>query len=396
MTQGAIIFFTAVNFLNFFDRYLVSALLPILRSDMGLSYEEGGRLVSAFVFGYFLFSPVFGVLGDRYNRLTLMALGVGLWSLATMATGYASGFFSFLAIRVFVGVGEASFGTIIPGFIKDKEPDPVRLNHVLSIFYTAIPVGSALAYVFAGQVAKYASWHTVFLFGGIPGLILAPFFLKFRDARTKHPEVVPVRDGLRAIVGVPLLLAAIAGYVLNSFALSGIAAFISELGVGLGFALDEITLIFGAILVVSGFLGTIVGGKISSRLASKSDTPLQVMMSFIGVSSLIAVPILGVVFLVHSHILFLVLCFIVETLIFAAMAPVNSVIVSACPKGLETLTQGITIFLLNFFGALLSPLLIGRVADVTGLPAAMQLTTGALLGCSLLWMLGGRLSLGKK
>ena len=220
--------------------------------------------------------------------------------------------------------------------------------------------------------------------------------MKFQDARAEHPPVVPFVSGLKRIVRVPILLAAVAGYVLNSFALSGIAAFISELGVGLGFSLDNITLIFGGILVVSGFLGTVLGGRYSSKLASRSDKPLQVMMSFIGFSSLLAVPLLGIVFLIKSHFLFLALCFVVETMIFAAMAPVNSVIVSACPRGLETLTQGVTIFLLNFFGALLSPLLIGYVADKSSLPMAMQLTTGALFGCSLLWILGGRLSLGRE
>ncbi len=390
MTKQTIIFFTAINFLNYFDRYLVAGLLPVLKSEMSLTYEQGGRLVSSFVFGYFLFSPVFGVLGDRYNRPKLMALGVALWSIATIGTGLAWSFGSFLLIRLFVGIGEASFGTISPGFVKDREPDPIKLNSALSIFYSAIPVGSALAYVFAGQVEKYLSWKYVFLFGGVPGLLLAPFLLRFSDIRTEKVEIVPVKKGLKAISKKPLLLAAIAGYMMNSFALNGIAAFIADYGVKIGFTLEQITFRFGAILVVSGFLGTIVGGRLSSLIASRSDRPLASMMKFIGFSSLAAVPLLGLVFLVQSHWTFLLLCFFVETLVFAGTAPVNSVIVSSSPSGMVTLTQGVTIFLLNFFGALLAPWFIGLTADAYGLSSAMQLTTAALFCCSIFWISGAR------
>ena len=392
MDRRTLFLFTAINFLNYFDRYLVAPLLPILREEMSLSYEQGARLVSAFVFGYFLFSPLFGILGDRYNRPKLMFLGVALWSVATMATGLAGSFLMFLGIRIFVGIGEASFGTISPGFIKDREPDPVRLNRILSVFYTAIPVGAALAYVFAGQVATHLSWHYVFLFGGVPGLLLAPMLLLQKEQRTEKGEnAPPVKEGLISIAHVPILLLAIGGYVFNSFALNGIAAFISELGKSIGFSLDDINLYFGAILVVSGFLGTIVGGRISASLAERSGRPVQTMLRFIGLTAVLATPFLFAVFFMKSKLLFLALCFIVETLVFAGTAPVNSVIVSTSPRGLVTLTQGVTIFLLNLFGALLGPWSIGLLADVTGLASAMQMTTAALFLSGILWIIGSRL-----
>ena len=137
MPWPTIFFFTVINILNYLDRALVASVLPILVAELSLTNEQGGRLVSTFVLGYFIFSPIFGYLGDRYNRPCLMAVGVFLWSLATIATGLAGGFWVFVAARVMVGVGEASFGAVAPGYIKDLIRDPIKVNSALSLYFSA-------------------------------------------------------------------------------------------------------------------------------------------------------------------------------------------------------------------------------------------------------------------
>ena len=214
--------FTAINLLNYLDRYLVAAVLPLIMSDMALTNEEGGRLVAAFVFGYFLFSPVFGYLGDRYDRPKLMALGVVVWSLATIGTGLATGFAVFFAVRILVGIGEASFSTIAPGFLKDRIGDPIKLNSALAIFFAAIPVGAALGYVVGGEVAHHLNWQAAFFVGGIPGILLAVFLLRFRDQRAAPSGEARAAVGVRAVFARPILRYAIGGYVLNTFALTGL------------------------------------------------------------------------------------------------------------------------------------------------------------------------------
>lgn len=82
-----VIYFTLVNLLNYIDRYLASGILPLIVRDLNLTNAQGGALVSAFVIGYTVFAPIFGYLGDRYNRVRLMAFGVLMWSFATILTG---------------------------------------------------------------------------------------------------------------------------------------------------------------------------------------------------------------------------------------------------------------------------------------------------------------------
>lgn len=380
--------FTAINLLNYLDRYLVAAVLPLIMSEMALTNEEGGELVASFVFGYFLFSPLFGYLGDRFNRPKLMALGVVVWSLATIGTGCAQGFAMFFAVRILVGIGEASFSTIAPGFLKDRIGDPIKLNSALAIFFAAIPVGAALGYVVGGEVAHRVNWQSAFFVGGIPGIILALFLLRFADKRAA-PTVVERRGvGIRDVFASPVLCYAIGGYVLNTFALTGLAAFVTTYGVNLGFDIAEINRAFGLILVVSGLVGTVGGGKLASALARRSGQTNRSLFRFIGIGSIIGAPAMWFAFSVGDKTTFLLLCFVAELLVFSATAPVNSLIVVNAPERGETITQGVTIFCLNLFGSLLAPRLIGKIADLTTLTEAMQTASVVMLLSGLVWLWG--------
>src|SRR5688572_9202628 len=112
---GAILaLLTGLNLLNYLDRLVVSAVLPKIQDALGLNNFQGGLLATIFLLGYFLTSPIFGSLGDRLPRKGLIAAGVLIWSLATMASGVAVGLWSLLAARAMVGVGEASYATLAP------------------------------------------------------------------------------------------------------------------------------------------------------------------------------------------------------------------------------------------------------------------------------------------
>src|SRR6185312_12698666 len=100
--------------------------------------------------GYMLTSPVFGILGDRggrpNTRVRLIALGIAVWSLATIGSGLAGGMGSLVVMRAIVGVGEASYATLAPTIIDDMAPAASK-SRWMAIFYSATPIGSALGYI---------------------------------------------------------------------------------------------------------------------------------------------------------------------------------------------------------------------------------------------------------
>src|SRR5688572_2503105 len=97
---------TGINVLNYLDRYLGGALIPLIMADWRLNHAQAGWLQGAFIVVYSLVSPLIGWLGDKRPRLRLAAIGVLLWSAATVGSGLASTYAWLLLARALVGVGE--------------------------------------------------------------------------------------------------------------------------------------------------------------------------------------------------------------------------------------------------------------------------------------------------
>ena len=117
---------TGLNVLNYVDRYVGAAVLPLILSGLALSDAEGGLLQSAFILTYSLICPLAGWLGDRRPRLPLAAIGVVLWSGATVASGLASTYALLLCARALTGVGEGGYAVVTPSLISDYYPPERR------------------------------------------------------------------------------------------------------------------------------------------------------------------------------------------------------------------------------------------------------------------------------
>lgn len=398
-----IAFLTLINILNFFDRYIVQAVEPLLKSEFALTNQESGILGAAFVVGYIFFSPLFGFFGDRVDRRILMAVGLIAWSLFTGLTGLASSFYYFLLARMLVGVGEASFGAIVPSFLKGRVADMVALNSALSIFYVAIPVGSALGYIAGGQLAASWGWRNLFLLATLPGLLLSLGFLfvaKEDGTRIVQESKPSFVQGVGAIMRAPVLRLAILGYIFQTFALNGIAMFVVRHVAALGVADDVVARNFGLNLAITGFVGALGGGQLASRLVARSRMQVRGLLLFVGITTAVGVPFLSGALFLSTPSQFFILCFVAQIAIFAGTAPLNSVLVARAPQGLEAFTQGITIFAIQLLGGALAPILIGYIADVLinleGLSAAdalayaLQLSPLAMLLSAVVWLMAAR------
>ncbi|RIL12546.1 MAG: hypothetical protein DCC75_00290, partial [Proteobacteria bacterium] len=292
----ALALLTLINILCYLHRYLTPALLPVISFDRALSSQEQGYLVSAFVAGYFISSPLFGILGDRFNRTRLMAWGMVVWGVGSFFSGWAHILGLFLLTRIIFGIGESCFATIAPAYLKDTYSDTIKLNRAFSVFFAAIPIGSALGYVAAASLVNYIGWQGVFVVTALPLLLLAPLMLAMPEVRTlSTPKSLSYSD-LRVLLCNPILMLAILGYVFNSFALNGIASFVTKFGMQIGFELERIGQIFGIILVATGFAGTVLGGLLASRLAKGHRHPGRFLLRFAAWSGVAAFPLAALSF----------------------------------------------------------------------------------------------------
>src|SRR3989454_5153412 len=162
---------TTLNALNYLDRYVAAATLPLILADLAISDAQGGLLQSLFIVAYSLACAPAGWLGDVGSRLRLVASGVFVWSLATVASGLAPTYGWLLLARAVIGVGEASYAVVTPSLLSDCYPAERRAR-VLGVFYAAIPIGAALGHIVGGGVGEAHGWRGPLFLAGAPGALL--------------------------------------------------------------------------------------------------------------------------------------------------------------------------------------------------------------------------------
>src|SRR5579862_1674107 len=151
--RAALVLLLSINLFNYIDRMVLAAVEPDIQNQFFLNNPPNaefymGLLATAFIISYMVTAPIFGWIADRTSRWIIVGLSVLVWSLATGGSGLAAiigGFTLMIITRALVGVGEAGYGPAAPTLISDLYPLE-RRGAVLSWFYMAIPVGSALGY----------------------------------------------------------------------------------------------------------------------------------------------------------------------------------------------------------------------------------------------------------
>ena len=147
----ALVLLTGLNFVNYIDRSILFAVQELVKAEFVLSDKQVGFLTSAFFACYMIAAPLIAPLADRYPRKWIMAAGAVVWSVATLLSAITHNYDELLLRHLIVGIGEATFVVISPAFISDLFPENHR-GRVLSIFYLAIPAGTALGYLVGGYL----------------------------------------------------------------------------------------------------------------------------------------------------------------------------------------------------------------------------------------------------
>jgi len=388
LSPGSLLFIlTGLNLFNYLDRYVLSVVLPQLRSSLHLDYDQAGTIGTAFMLGYFITSPVFGYLGDRASRKWLIAIGIFVWSLGTVLTGFAKSFEELLCYRILVGVGEASYATISPSLISDKFVGTKR-NTALTIFYVAIPVGAALGNLVGGQIAAHWSWRDAFIWAGAPGLLLALVLLPFEEPKRGESEhAATTKPGLRdmlQLVTNPSYALVVLGYTAYTFALGGFqhwgATFLQEVH---GMKVDYAGNFFAISLGASGLIGTFLGGLLASAWQKRSPAGYAWVL---GCSVTLAIPIAFSAFQTSNTTAAMALLACSMFLLFLSTGPTNTLILETAPANLRASAMALSIFSIHLFGDVWSPKIVGRVAAHSTLNRALIILPASLGVAALFWL----------
>jgi len=399
---SALALLLAINLFNYIDRYILAAVEPLIAEHYFAATDETamaktGALATAFLVSYMLLAPVFGWLADRFSRWVIIAGGVAVWSLASGWSGLATTFGMLLLTRIFVGVGEAAYGPAAPTIISDLYSLEKR-GQMLSYFYVAIPVGSALGYALGGGVAQHYGWRWPFYIVVVPGLLLATVCLLMRDPRGSTGRVVAKREPLK--FSDVLSLFRIKSYVLNTaamttmtFAIGGISFWLPRYlfkdraaDFGGSPSLGKINLIFGGITVVAGLLATLLGGWTGDWV--KRRIPSAYFLTS-GSAMLLAFPttvlMLRTPFPAAWALVFLAIFFL-----FFNTGPANAALANVSPPAIRATAFALNILIIHALGDAISPPLIGWIAGQTSMNFAFLIVSLMMVLAGTLWLIGTR------
>jgi len=165
--------------INYVDRGNLSIAAPIIKNELQLSATQLGLLLSAFFYTYTVLQFVVGGVVDRFGANRVLSGGLLLWSLATIAMGFAGGFAALLAWRLLLGVGESVAFPCTSKVIAQHIPAENRglANGVVT---AGLKFGPAIGAFVAGMLIARLGWRPVFWGMGMVSLLWLPAWWKWR------------------------------------------------------------------------------------------------------------------------------------------------------------------------------------------------------------------------
>ncbi|CAE8734830.1 unnamed protein product [Polarella glacialis] len=429
----ALLALSCINMLNIADRYVPSAVKPLIQAELQLDDAQSSYPAVAMTVVFMTTALFFGICADKelVDRRILLAGGIAFWSLATALAGLATNLWQLIFFRALVGVGEAAFATVASPMIADYYPAHER-NRSYTIFNLAAPLGGALGFGAGSMLGKFWGWRYAFLACGVPGILVAFSVLLLEDPEkgindacesqgdskdsadseveqkdessssdsedgsaeeVKHRNsCITMRNLFQEIVALfanPYFMLSTAGMVGVQFAIGGLSEWYPTFlqrydGLGLGTA----GMVLAGGCVIGGIGGTVLGAKVAESAARRIGSQAYFLVPAVFMVPGAALCILCINITGHSAVA--IVCLILGMVcFFTFQGPIATLSMSVIPARSRARGSSLQILLLHVLGDVVSPPIIGMISDATGsLKTALQVTWVAILMAGMLWFCG--------
>ena len=205
-----VVILTLAYVLSFLDRQLLSLVVTDIKTDLELTDSQVSIILGfAFALFYTTMGIPIGRLADKKSRKTIIGIGISFWCLMTAATGIIKTYLQLFITRVGVGVGEATLSPSALSMISDYFPKEKR-GTAMGFFNMGVSVGSGIALILGGQIVAYFAdfppivlplvgqiyeWQALFIFIGIPGLLVALLMTTVKEPSRKGKMQVLNKSG---------------------------------------------------------------------------------------------------------------------------------------------------------------------------------------------------------
>jgi ACS family glucarate transporter-like MFS transporter len=186
-----LVYLVTLSVLTFLDRLCIAVAGPRIQEDLGLTPEQWGWVLGAFVLAYGLFEIPTGAMGDRLGQRRVIARIVLWWSAFTAITGSVNGFVPLVATRFLFGAGEAGAYPNMAGVTARWFP-PRERARTQGFIWGASRAGGALAPLIVVPIQTALGWRASFWIFGVVGVVwCAAWWRWFRDAPSEKKGISP-------------------------------------------------------------------------------------------------------------------------------------------------------------------------------------------------------------
>ena len=185
---------TLLSFISLMDRSILGILSPMILGDLHLSSTQYGTAILVFSICYMLANPIWGWWMDRVGLFMATGLAVALWSLASGAHAYVTGFVGLCLVRGLLGFGE---GATFPAGLKTvTETLPAeRRSFGLGVAYSGGSLGALLTPLVVVPLAQRCGWRSTFELSAMVGLAWIGGWLLLSGFGLYRRSTLVVRSG---------------------------------------------------------------------------------------------------------------------------------------------------------------------------------------------------------
>ncbi len=262
--------------INYIDRTSLSTAAPLLTTDLAIPPARMGMLLSAFFWTYATLQLVSGWLVDRHGVRWVMAIGFFVWSAATAATGWVSGFATLLFLRLLLGAGESVAYPCYSKIIANNFSEEQR-GLANSLIDAGTKFGPALGILAGGILMDRFGWRPVFIVLGLGSLVWLPAWFKWLPARYDTARTSEQRGpGFFAIMARRQAWATITGHFCGNYLWYFLITWLpSYLVKERGFSMSRMAYVGALAFCVTG-VTTIITGAVADRFIARGATPTRV------------------------------------------------------------------------------------------------------------------------
>ncbi len=369
---------------SFIDRQVLNLLVVPIQNDLNITDTQISALQGlAFVITYVGLCVPIGRIIDKTHRVSVMIIGLLVWSFATVACGFSKNYISMFIARMGIGAGES---TVHPGSISILGDyfDSDKIASPMSIYLLGPYLGAGIAMIFGAQVLDWTSqmdsnivlpiigevapWQLTFIAVGLPGILVACLFLTIREPKRRIKEIesneAPSFKKIAEYIknNWQVYGAIIIGNSCLIILLYGLQSWVPTMLLRVyEWDLIQSGRIYGLIAMLAGSAGVLSGPFVLKFMNKKNINAPHFKLAIFGISmasvSLVLLPFQANV---NIALIFVTLASFFVTL---PLAGTSSAMVIVSPNRIRGVITGIYVVVTSVFGLVLGPFLVASSTD---------------------------------